>query len=239
MKCQRPNCNNARYRQGVCAAHYRHVRSGYADFKPVAERYALLRAKGLTVEQIAKLSGVHADTLRTMGTWTRGRVRLETADRLLAVRVPEKIVPSKAQIPAVGTLRRIQALAAAGHSLHFQAKWLGVTQQAMTQVLRKDMVCAATAAKVAAMFDELQTRPGTSARARNWASRRGWVVPFAWDDDIDDPAAKPSLGGADRITAAERIQELMDLGVTDINQIASRLGIDPKSVQRAMSRAAA
>ena len=36
--------------------------------------------------------------------------------------------------------------------------------------------------------------PGPSARIRGDALRRGWHSPLLWDDDIDDPAARPARG---------------------------------------------
>lgn len=239
-KCGRPNCPNRVRRQGLCAGHYKVVPSGYVDAQPAQARYQLLRDRGLSVQQIARLSGLHRDTLRFMGSWGCGRVRVETFDRLMAVRVPDGWQPTRVKLPAIGTQRRIKALAAGGHSLGFIGTELGVSQQAVACWLRHKHVSANTAAMVAALFDRLQLVPGPSIRARNHAQRKGWHVAMAWDEDtIDDPSALPNLGDRIHVTAKERIAELQELGVTDHTAIAERLGIKAASVERQISRSAA
>lgn len=236
MKCGRPKCQRSAYRQGVCHAHYRLVPSGYVDAAPVLERYRVLRERGLTTHQIARLSGVNRDTLRRMGRWGEGRVRRGTADLLMAVNIPP-MQSTGVHVSSVGTCRRIQSLAAAGYSLGFIGKELGVTQQAVTAVLKQDMVIAETAVKVAELFDRLHMTPGPSTRARKWAQRRGWVLPLCWDEDtIDNPDAVPDAGAHRPVSASQRIAELRELGVTDLQEIAERLGIKRDSVERQLIR---
>lgn len=106
-------------------------------------------------------------------------------------------------IPAAGTSRRLQALAAIGWSTVRLGAELGVTQQRISELqLAKQhaRVQATLAVRVAALYDRLwnitPTWPGAS-RARAAAAARGWVVPMAWDDDlIDEPDARPDTGAA-------------------------------------------
>lgn len=234
MKCSRRDCGNVIKRQGLCASHYAVVPSGYVDAEPALERYRLLRRRGLTVDQIARLSGLHRDTLRLMGTWGQGGVCRETHDLLMAVRVPTKVVASKVCVPAIGTHRRIQALAVAGHSLAFIGAELGITQQAVSSLLRRDVVWADSAVKIAELFDRLQMIPGPSSRARRWALRRGWAPAFAFDD-LDDPAEQPASSVEASVTWLEKYTELRDLGIPE-SRIPERMGVEPKSVERQLMR---
>jgi hypothetical protein len=209
------------------------VPSGYLDAEPALKRYRLLRDRGLTVERIARLSGLHKDTLRLMGTWGQGGVCRETHDLLMAVRIPAKVQASRVRVDATGTHRRIQALAVAGHSLGFIGKELGITQQAVSSLLRKQVVWADSAVKVADLFDRLLV-VGPSSRARSCALRRGWAPAFAFDN-IDDPNETPDLGVEASVSWLEKYQELRDLGVPE-SRIPERMGVDRKSVERQLMR---
>lgn len=234
MKCSRPKCRNRVRRRGLCAAHYRLAPSGYVPVGPVLARYNLLRERGMTVAQIAKASGVNRDTLRLMGKWSGGNVQVDTAARLMAVPVPRLVVQSRAGVSAVGTVRRIQALAVLGHSLGAIGAELGVTQQAVTQLLSRDVVTAATAAKVAELFTRLEFTDGGSARAKSWALKRGWLPPAAWDD-IDNPDEKPSVGEEKWVPFTERLEELQYLHIPK-SEMPKWLGIQPESLERQLQR---
>src|SRR5690348_7959857 len=107
--------------------------------------------------------------------------------------------------PSIGVRRRLQALAAIGHSASKLAPLLGMSMDYVSK-LRADekhaKIRPETYAAVAAVYDALWDQPDTSANGRRCstqARRHGWVVPMAWDDDeIDDPAAIPRnpSGGA-------------------------------------------
>lgn len=219
---------------GLCVVHYENVPHGYVDATEAIERYQILRGRGLTTAEIARLSGVHRDTLRQMGTWTDGgNVRRETHDRIMAVRIPRAIQASRVHINAVGTHRRIRAMTVAGHSLRLQGERMGVTQQAMTALLSKQSVAAETAAKVARLFDELKGTEGTSKRARDYALRRGWLPEIVWED-IDNPNEVPDSGER-RVPFIERYEEYRHLGKTD-EQIAAALGMKLQSLKAALMR---
>lgn len=115
------------------------------------------------------------------------------------------------QVPAVGTTRRLQALAAVGWSQKEIAARLGVTGARVGHLMNGmfPTVFPETAAAVAAVFDELcmvvptdptPTRPRqirVHERTRRHARARGWVTALAWDD-IDNPAERPKRGNARR-----------------------------------------
>lgn len=233
-ECTRQSCDRRMHRGGLCRTHYTAVPHGYIDATAAVEHYKQLRRMGLSTAEIARRSGVHRDTLRQMGTWSAGNVRIETHQLVMAVRIPRAVEPSLACIPAVGTHRRVQALAVIGHSLRVVGARMGVTQQAVTAMLRKQVVTAATAAKVADVYRELHLTPGTSVRAANFAIARGWAPPLAWDDDtIDDPTALPQHDVHRHVPFAERYVEVRDhCGITDIALIAEKLGQEVKSVKK-------
>jgi len=238
VKCRRPKCPNKARRAGLCAKH--HKSGGFVDAAPAVAHYQALRAAGLTTHDIARLSGLNRDTLRGMGRHGCGRVRHSTLECLLAVSVPLRIAETGAKVDATGTRRRLQALQAAGYSLSALGAALGVSEQAVSLWLRRDVVEAATAAKVSALFGCWQLRPGPSARAAGYARRKGWAPPLAWDEDtIDDPAAKPyACARKDRliIPRAELVEEVEFFG--DVREVARRLGIQQESVEQQLRRSA-
>lgn len=145
-------------------------------------------------------------------------------------------------VDATGTRRRIQALAAIGWSLAEQSRRLGMHVSAAHSMTTRAWVTVATAAKVAALYDELSMIPGSNNRARADAQRKGWVSPLAWDEeDLDDPAAKPAAhvpsqpGRPRNADMEERVLELTRCGLSAA-EIAIRLGTYKRYVTRVRSR---
>jgi hypothetical protein len=107
--------------------------------------------------------------------------------------------PNPAQ-PAVGTHRRIQALARLGWSTAELSRRLGRHRSYALKVLQNSTLEPATVRVFAELYDELSMTWCTAATAGRTAAdarRRGWPPPLAWDDDtIDDLAATPA-GSAD------------------------------------------
>lgn len=103
------------------------------------------------------------------------------------------------RVPALGTARRLRALAAAGYSWPDLAAHLGVSRQRVGRLASDPdgLVYARTAATIVSLFTALAATPGRSTDARAFAARQGWAPPMAWDD-IDDPNAVPDFGDNDR-----------------------------------------
>lgn len=103
-------------------------------------------------------------------------------------------------VPGAGTRRRLQALAILGWSTKRLGEQLGVTQARISELQLGDDTTraqAALAARVTELYDRLWNTMPTwdgADRARASAARHGWLPPLAWDDDIDDPDARPNLG---------------------------------------------
>lgn len=119
------------------------------------------------------------------------------ATRLYAKRLRENRL-RPATVAVTGTARRIEALVAAGYSMADVARHLDVSDRKVRSLINGDVarVFVRTAEMVAALYEKISGTPGPSAKAREYAARRGWAPPLAWDDAaIDDPNAVPNCGG--------------------------------------------
>lgn len=136
-------------------------------------------------------------------------------------------------IPALPTVRRLQALAALGWSLSEVAVRLDVSDKTISNLRAGAWtnVYPATARRVSALYDELQGTPGPSLSTRIRATKRGWAPPLAWNDISRD--AHPVVTGlTDRCARrVELIQEMHDLGRSAF-EIAARLNVRPDSLER-------
>jgi hypothetical protein len=153
-------------------------------------------------------------------------------------------------VTAVGTARRLQALAYNAWSAGALGRRLAIPEHTIRRVQRGEaaQVPQALAEAVSAIYDQLWDKPGPSARAARAARRNGWVPPLAWDDDnddghgIDDPQAVPAdWKPRRRLTAAQRGEEiaaLMAAGCTPV-EAAWRLGITRDALNQRLARARA
>ncbi|MFL5910514.1 MAG: hypothetical protein ACJ768_08125 [Gaiellaceae bacterium] len=105
---------------------------------------------------------------------------------------------------ATGTVRRLQALMAAGWPPPILAAELHLYRSETARLLRARHVAVRTARRVADLYDRLwNIHPGTHgatpeaiARTKERAAAAGWAPATAWDDDrIDDPTAVPDWTG--------------------------------------------
>jgi hypothetical protein len=161
---------------------------------------------GLPYTTIAKLSGVPLETVNRLinGTPSAGRpptTRLwpDTEDALLAVRAD--LVPDEGYALAVGSRRRLQALAWAGWPSAYVASRVPMGRnylQAVRRGVTGSTMTAEKARRIKAVTRELWMAdpvefgvPASRAsQVRTFASRNGWVSLAAWEN-IDDPAAEP------------------------------------------------
>lgn len=104
------------------------------------------------------------------------------------------------EVPAVGTSRRLQALAAIGWSASEVASRVGTHPQLLLKIRAGEYgrVRLSTARRVAAVYELLSMRPRSDRVGnivRNRAARYGWVPPLAWDD-VDADAGPQGLAVA-------------------------------------------
>jgi transcriptional regulator with XRE-family HTH domain len=261
-EARREHGSFARYRAGcrcrACraanAAVVRHRRRQQAygrwlplvDAEPVRAHVRGLQERGLGFERVAQLAGVSVRTVAYLlyGAPSKGlppsrRIRPDSARALLAVRATD--LPAAGWVHAAGTQRRLRALAAIGWSAPRLAEHLGMNPESLSRLMTQDKqrVTAVTAGKVRGLYDRLWNVPGPWPKARNWAARRGWPPPLAWDDDtIDDPAARPAAptGGRRSRELWQDSEELRAQGLP-LGEIADRLGVSLTALKRARERA--
>ncbi|PRY56484.1 helix-turn-helix domain-containing protein [Glycomyces artemisiae] len=190
----------------------------FVDAQPVRDHVAMLRAAGIGIDQIPRLTGMPRRTLIALVRGVGGRppsrlVRSRTAEKVLAVTPGIERCAPGARVDPTGTRRRLRALQAVGWSQQQLADRMGTSKTVVGRMIRGEngAVLAASVLKVRALYEELwdQAPPGeTSAqrqavtRARRDAAALGYVPPLAWDEEtIDDPAAEPSTGSDAPATA--------------------------------------
>jgi len=165
-----------------------------AEARGHAER---LRAGGLGTRQIADLAGLNRKALQDVLNGRTRRIRPATHAAILAVPADAELA-DKTVIPAEGTWRRVQALAAAGWSLTAQAREVGWQVGNYCALLKRPHLTAHTARLVRDLYGRWSMLPPpTGPRAdlaRRRARERSWFPPMAWDDDaLDRPDARPCL----------------------------------------------
>jgi hypothetical protein len=217
-----------------------------------ANHVTRLREAGLNDLAIRDKASVCPDVLyRIMRR--EGTIHATTEQRILAVRVPDKdasaVTTSRAYIPAIGTLRRLRALVAAGWYAAELARRLRRDKQYLVYLTRGqggDKVARFFAEEVDRLYRELSflkpeehgVKPYYAERARTQAAAEGWLGPGYWDDDeIDDPDFVPATGHTHRyIRLAEDGLELEAQQGYTRQLAADRLGVSKDALQQAISR---
>jgi hypothetical protein len=97
------------------------------------------------------------------------------------------------RVPAIGSTRRLRALQAIGWPLYLLARNLGGSYYTLREIPGRQLVLAATARDVQALYERLAATDGPSRTTENRAWAAGYPPPGAWVGcDIDDPAAVPN-----------------------------------------------
>jgi hypothetical protein len=146
-------------------------------------------------------------------------------------------------VPINGSILRLRALQAIGHSVPDLARMLGYASRSPLGSLLyggQPHVQLATHEAIKALYDRMWNTPGPSAVSVRVAALRRWPLPLDLDDDrIDDPDYRPTDNRLDEVTArrqqreelAERICELEQRGLS-AQQISERLGVSSRLVVR-------
>lgn len=192
--CSRPRCPKPPHHSGLCRGHYRkHLSAGLCgrvDATEVAEHIARLRALGWTGSLIGAAAGVSHVVPYYVSKGERRTLTRRTAAAILAIE--PVLVDSPLLVDAVGTRRRIEALACLGWPQKVVALRIGRHYTMLTRALSRGRVTASTALLVANVYRELSRASGPSRLAATRARNAGWAPPAAWDDDeIDNPRARP------------------------------------------------
>ena len=140
----------------------------YVDAAPARAHLTLLREHGVGLDQIAKISNTPKSTIRRLlhePPESPGRIRTETADRLLAIRLSPDHVAPRSQVDATETCSRIHTLVGAGHPIPELAHALGKTSVSLRRTLNRRLVTAQTAASVSRLYDRMQSEHLETNRA--------------------------------------------------------------------------
>ncbi|MDX3230556.1 hypothetical protein [Streptomyces sp. ME19-01-6] len=122
------------------------------------------------------------------------RINRGTHDKIMAAK---QGTTGGVYIDATGSIRRVRALLAIGHSIETIATTAGgVFSRIQPIAAGQPRMRRMLADKIAHAYNVLADQPGTSSRSRNRAASEGWAPPAAWDDDtIDNPQAHPDWTG--------------------------------------------
>lgn len=242
--------------RGLCDACYFTVRTRqiaygrwqtvYVDATATREHLIQLQQRCISPRALSAVTGIRREVLDRARTGSVQKVHQRTADRVLAVPIPEwrdayRLAAPGARVPVIGTRRRLQSLMRAGYVQGALCDRITVTgakyahRELFTE--KNDHTLASIAARVVDLFDELHLIPGPSPRASRWAEKQGWPPPLAWDEDtIDDPDARPDQMRRRCFESfVDRYMECREIGIPDVN-IAARMGISAVSLARQLER---
>jgi transcriptional regulator with XRE-family HTH domain len=145
-------------------------------------------------------------------------------------------------VPAVGSVRRLQALALNGWTLPEVAERTGFSRGGLSDIRcgRKAWVRLSTHKRLKrfyeSVWDQIIDTPHALI-AVSWAKRQGFVPGLAWDDidrDVEPPSQVVELPDRRTIDYVA-VERLWREGLSD-RQIAERLGCSGAGVQRARKR---
>jgi AraC-like DNA-binding protein len=198
--------------------------------------------RGWTLAAIARAGdlsyrGVHGlwaerDQRHTTHWSIAARIRQLTQERLILAQ------PATAPVPATGTRRRVQGLAARGWPMHMLAGQLHLSPQGLSDLLVVDAVQARTHTRVTGAHDLLADRDGPDELGAARARGRGWLHPWMWDEQtIEDPDHDP-LRACGEDAREERLDQVLAASQPrcgrgrSSTEIASDVGFSVRQVDR-------
>lgn len=210
------------------------------DATAARQHLAMLR-ETRTWASISAACGLAESGLLLIASGRRKTINVRTHSRILAVQPLGKPDPSM-PVAALGSRRRLQALACVGHSVRTLAAECRVSKPSIHDIIHglQPTVRRDAAERIAAAYERLAFRPPAvskhTTRTRNIAVANGWHGPLAWDD-IDDPAVQPEQTAPyEPATKYERdpdkraeIEHLYLLGES-VPSIAKQLGNNEKYI---------
>lgn len=219
--------HNARERRRVKLKAYGRFDSGLVDADPVREHILMLSEYGIGYKRVAELAGVGVTGVRTL-IWGRQdpgprfgeipkRVAREKAEKILAVEAIVENLGARQPIPSTGAHRRVQALVTRGWSLSKIAGRLDMQIANFWKVMKSDRIGAGLHRRIAELYDELwdQTPPheewhdaAAYTRTLNYAKKKGFLPPLAWDDIDTDPEPERDVVQQGRATADEVLDDV-------------------------------
>lgn len=224
-------------------------RSYLTDAEPARQHLRNLMAEGMGWKRIAKAAGLSpssvfpilwAQDTKSMKRPMRKQISKAMEAKLLAVTVD---MAEGSIVNNLGSVRRLQALAAVGWSQSRLAQILGMYPGNFGKIIHgeREGILVSTARHIEEIFNENWNKTPVAAtrfeqagitRAKREALAKGWVTAAAWDD-IDDPNEDQkgdlvdvsldhrSLSALDKI---DRLELLIRDGYGDNNDTYVRAG---------------
>lgn len=213
------------------------------DAGPARKHLKALFAAGAGWTQIAAASGHSTSVIHGVITGQRREIRRRTEQDFLSVRL-DQVLPADRYVSALGSIRRVRALAAIGHGAPDIAAAIGMGESLTSALLseRFQRVRVRTHSAIAAGFTRLAMTPGGNRRIVNRARREGWAPPLAWDGDMDDPDAAPVVLEEPVLNreeqAAIRAAEVVHLAAYGLSHedIGARIGMTAKYVSEVLHK---
>lgn len=186
-KCESCRVATAEAEQAMARARA-YSRSRFVDATAAREHVLRLVEEGVGVPRIARLAGLHRDTVERLirrkwrgGHWeTSARIARATESALLAVTYDP--ADGSPPIDGAATTRRLRSLVALGWWPSLLAREAGYEQAYLDRLICGRKVRPGTARRVHALYRRLadaEPPTGTYAdRARRMAAERGWMPPL-------------------------------------------------------------
>lgn len=195
--CRRDECRDANRRyckQYRVTTIHQPIR---VDATPVINRLNSWVDQGYSQTQIQRVTNIASGDISKILNKKQRTVHPDLARRVLTAPDPTG-APYHAVTDSTGTIRRAQALHVIGYPLYQIAENVPMAYNHLGRILdsQPPTVRLSVAHGMTALYKRLRWVPGPSKYAPFSARRRGWHGPFAWDGNIDDPAAVPDTDPA-------------------------------------------
>lgn len=227
----------------------------FVDAGPARRHLHKLNELGMSYDMISAQTFLYLRHLQRIGQGVYASVRPATAELILSTSFTVVASDDMSYVPAVGTVRRLQALQLSGWTFKALDDRTDLRGVHLRSVLAQSRVRWATHRAVVSLVDEVRGADPVAAGVRSCDWRRtvaraislGWVPLDAWVQPIDDPRSQPykavvhrrtqqAPAGSRRLAIVEETAHLAAYGAGP-EDIAERLGIEWASVLVAHQRA--
>jgi hypothetical protein len=219
----------------------------FVDAAPVRAHVRWLQDSGIGIQRIIDLSGIGEGTIGAIMYGPTRHTRAASAAAILAIRPGMDTLAPGARIDAVGTRRRLQALAAIGWPSSVIGERIDRSRSHITGLRVANSVTVRVAQEVARLYQRMYyVRPqpvrseerGAVTSTLTWAVKHGWAPPMAWTEaTIDDPKARPRLAEASLLRDGLTVHT--ERGTVDMVAVLRRLGGDESAEIYSWEREAA